>query len=174
VPQATLDAMAAERVVGTYLLQEYRAAAEDLWKAWAMPYPEAEAQMMRSWRALSPDQPPAPDNPMIQLLLVDIRAAGKPDYRRPVLVNARFQLSQVDRRIAMLRTVEALRDHAARHDGRPPARLDEVTELRVPGDLVTGKPFGYRLEGRTAILEAAAPPTRSESSGVRFELTFAP
>ena len=42
-------------------------------------------------------------------------------------------------------------------DGKLPASLDDVTEVPIPVNPFTGKAFGYRLEGDTAVLEAAGP-----------------
>lgn len=59
----------------------------------------------------------------------------------------------LQRRIDALRIVEALRDHAARHDGALPAALDAL-DLPVPLDVLTNRPFAYRLEDGTAFLSA--------------------
>jgi hypothetical protein len=59
---------------------------------------------------------------------------------------------RVDRHLAALRTVEALRQYAAKHDGNLPAKLANVKELPVPADPLTGKPFEYLVEGDKATL----------------------
>lgn len=53
---------------------------------------------------------------------------------------------QCDRRVAALRTIEALRLHAVSHDGKLPESLGHVTEVPIPDDPATGKP----LENTTA------------------------
>jgi hypothetical protein len=58
---------------------------------------------------------------------------------------------QLERQIALLRHVEALRLHAAGHDGKLPARLCD-TSVPLPVDPYTGKPFDYTVEGTTAHL----------------------
>jgi hypothetical protein len=58
---------------------------------------------------------------------------------------------QLERQIALLRHVEALRLHAAGHDGRLPARLCDIS-VPLPDDPFTGKPFDYTVEGPTAHL----------------------
>ncbi len=63
---------------------------------------------------------------------------------------------QLDRSIAQLIVVEAIRNYMAGHDGRLPESLAEITALPVPDDPITGKPFQYRLEGTTATLDASA------------------
>jgi hypothetical protein len=51
--------------------------------------------------------------------------------------------------------VEALRLYAAAHEGRLPATLDQITEVPVPLDPVSGRAFDYRLNGDTAVLTSA-------------------
>jgi hypothetical protein len=77
----------------------------------------------------------------------------------------------LQRRIDAQRIVEALRDHAARHEGSLPASLDEL-ELPVPLDVLTGKPFDYRLEEGAALL-STAPIEMSdgiERYGIRYRI----
>jgi hypothetical protein len=57
-----------------------------------------------------------------------------------------------DRRIAALRCLEAVRLQAAADEGKWPATLRDVTEVPVPNDPVTGKPFVYQLHGDRATL----------------------
>ncbi len=58
----------------------------------------------------------------------------------------------VQRRIGALRVIESLRDYSARHDGELPESLDDITEMPVPVDVLTGRPFEYRREGPDAYL----------------------
>lgn len=51
-----------------------------------------------------------------------------------------------ERRIDVLRVIEALRLYAGKHDGKLPKSLTELTDVPVPPlDLITGKPFDYAL-----------------------------
>jgi hypothetical protein len=59
----------------------------------------------------------------------------------------------LERDIAALRVIEALRMYAAAHDGQLPKALDEITAVPVPPNPATGKPFVYRLNGTTAVVE---------------------
>ena len=58
--------------------------------------------------------------------------------------------ARLDRRVAALRVVEAIRMYAATKGGALPESLDKITDVPVPLDPVTGKPFGYHLEGGRA------------------------
>ena len=68
--------------------------------------------------------------------------------------------------IALLCCVEALRMYAAEHDGKLPARLDDIP-LPLPVDPATGKPFIYKVDGKTAHLDGA--PLDSQ---IRYEVTI--
>jgi hypothetical protein len=61
--------------------------------------------------------------------------------------------------------------HAAEHDGKLPRTLQEITEVPVPVDPMTGKEFSYRIENGTAILEGFAPDGESLKDGFRYEIS---
>jgi hypothetical protein len=71
---------------------------------------------------------------------------------------------RLDRRIAALRVLEALRIHAAAHGGQLPKLLTDVTEVPIPNDPVTEQPFEYILQGATAVLTG---PERTDASRTR-------
>ena len=60
--------------------------------------------------------------------------------------------TRIDRRIAALRCVEAVRLYAAAHDGKLPSSLEEIKEAPLPIDPVTGKAFAYHVAGDHAFL----------------------
>ena len=53
-----------------------------------------------------------------------------------------------------LRTIEAIRLYAYSHGGKLPGSLDDIKEVPIPSNAMTGKPFSYRLDGDTAVLLA--------------------
>jgi hypothetical protein len=66
-----------------------------------------------------------------------------------------------DRRVAILRVIEAVRLHAAAHNGALPESLGQITEVPVPEDPATGKPFEYQRNANSATLSgppAGLPP----------------
>lgn len=71
---------------------------------------------------------------------------------------ALWQQVHLDRRIALLRCVEALRHHAAIHQNQFPAAWDDVRDLPVPQDPFTGRPFVYERRGDRARITVAAGP----------------
>jgi hypothetical protein len=74
----------------------------------------------------------------------------------PALRNVRLAQCRLDQRIALLRHIEALRHHAAEHNGTLPAKLSDVS-LPLPVDPVTDKPFRYELAGNAAHLRGSPP-----------------
>ena len=88
----------------------------------------------------------------------------------PAVGIAHRQVTRGWRQFEMLRVIEALRLYAAEHDNKFPPTLAGIKTVPIPKNPMTGKPFGYRLEGETAILEAADP---VESQQIRYQLTIA-
>jgi hypothetical protein len=77
------------------------------------------------------------------------------------------------RQTDLLRAVEALRMHAAKH-GRWPEKLADVTIVPMPRDPWTEKPFEYSLKDGVAILEMSPHPYPAGGlqSNHRYELTL--
>jgi hypothetical protein len=71
---------------------------------------------------------------------------------QPSIINCLDAQMRLDQRVAALRVVEAIRLYAAFHDGKLPEELNQVTEVPVPDDPATGKPFEYRRDGAAAVL----------------------
>ncbi len=92
--------------------------------------------------------------------------------RSTALVFAAF--ARIDRRIAALRCVEAVRLYAAVHDGKLPAALGDVKDVPIPDDPVTGKPFGYRRVGDRAFLSSTPFPDQpaDNANTPTYELMF--
>jgi hypothetical protein len=80
---------------------------------------------------------------------------------------------RIDRRIAVLRCIEALRLHVAQ-SGKLPASLDEVTLVPVPPDPYTGRPFQYTAADGVIKLYAPPPPGRiaNEATVVNYQITI--
>ncbi|MCF7972236.1 MAG: hypothetical protein K9N55_00310 [Phycisphaerae bacterium] len=75
----------------------------------------------------------------------------------PAHERCRFLAKRFDRDVRALQCLEAIRLHAAAHNGDLPETLSQITPWTVPEDPVTGQPFVYALSGGTAILEGPAP-----------------
>ena len=107
-------------------------------------------------------------------VLVIFGAAGYLAWRKllPAVYKVHFASTRTDRRINVLRTVEAIRLYAAAH-GQLPSKLDDL-EVPVPTDPVTGKAFEYRLAGDKALLTGPTPAGERphESNTLRYEITL--
>lgn len=93
-------------------------------------------------------------NALSNFFLPAVQAAG----------SARDRLQQ---HLALLQTIEALRDHMAAHDGRLPEKLSEL-RLPAPNDPVIQHPFEYVYEEGQAKLSGAA------VSVIKYELVLVP
>jgi hypothetical protein len=103
-------------------------------------------------------------------------------YKEPALFADAFLPGQykvhrvqgrLEQRIALLRSVEALRIYASQHNGTFPARLSDAP-VPVPDDPFTGKPFRYESSGKTAHLRGTPPKAEEKdvSYRVHYELTL--
>jgi hypothetical protein len=70
----------------------------------------------------------------------------------PALEKVYVAQMRLDRRLAAIRCVEAIRIHAAAHDGKGPAKLEDIKEVPVPVDPATGRLFEYTVKDDQAIL----------------------
>ena len=91
----------------------------------------------------------------------------------PRVVEARRAQARLEQQIAILRHVEAIRLHAAAHDGKLPANLTDI-ELPLPTDPFSGKPFAYDLDGATAHVRGSAPKGEEKNPAYnrRYEITI--
>ena len=89
---------------------------------------------------------------------------------KPAHDMVRKQMNHIDRKIAALQCIEALRLYAGTHDGKFPEKLDDVTEVKIPDDPVTKKPFSYKSTGSEAVLELEGTEGSEGRDAVRYEL----
>jgi hypothetical protein len=75
----------------------------------------------------------------------------------PAVPQALAASDRADRQLALLRIEEAIRLYAQAHSGQLPDSLDKIDAVPIPVDPMTGKPFLYRLQGDSAVVET--PPT---------------
>ena len=157
---AQVEALPALQAVLIYVLDEYDRWRDDTLKWAEMPYPQAGPGLRQTRRRLEALGPSLRALPLIQVV--------------PPLEQVAAARARLERKLAGLRCVEAVRLYAAAHDGKLPAALDAFKEVPVPADPVTGRPFGYALrEGRAVLV---APPPAGETAVApdhawRYELT---
>jgi hypothetical protein len=167
-PRAMVEQMPHMQVALLHAMQEYDRLFDELLKWQNFPDPEALKGIKQAERALKQARvnalslaPEVPALPLAPLLL--------PPYFRPFYARARL-----DRQLAALRCVEAIRLYAAAHGGRLPATLADIKEVPVPADPFLGKPFVYRLDKGLATLEASPPDGEeaTDRNALRYELTL--
>ena len=139
-------AMSKDQIVALYLAGRYRELRDDLFKASYLPVREALPQIKAAGKRLHA----AKSGPLA--LFVGIQ----PNVEAGLAAELRL-----DRRVAALRVIEAIRLSAAAHGGVLPESLGQVTDVPVPDDPATGKPFEYHRDGNSATLsgpQAGLPP----------------
>jgi hypothetical protein len=81
----------------------------------------------------------------------------------PNINKLRAEGAALERQLAMLRWVEALRLYAAGHDGKLPGRREEIS-VPLPLDPITGKSFVYSLDWATAHIRGEPLPGEGKSA----------
>jgi hypothetical protein len=140
-----VEKMAVGQVIAIYTERNYQHTADSFEKLWYMPFWESRGRTEQIERKLTDARMlSGAENrellPMVSLLMPAMQAARSAQVR-------------LERDTAALRLIEALRMHAASNNGNLPRALEEIKQVPVPLNPATGKPFVYRLEGTTAILE---------------------
>lgn len=90
----------------------------------------------------------------------------------PAHERVRVLTKKLDRQVAALQCIEALRLHASAHDGKFPTQLSDITEVNVPEDPLSGKPFVYKRSRSKATLEAVLPETATPKDALKYNLTL--
>jgi hypothetical protein len=136
VKRGSTEGLTEDQVVLLYIAGRCREVYDDQFKYAYLPYPDAVAAS-----AGSEDRLKALKGGPLELFA----------SLMTTVVSALRAEARVERMVAALRAIEALRMHAADRDELP-GSLEQVSIVPVPLDPVTGKPFTYRRDGETAIL----------------------
>jgi hypothetical protein len=158
LPESRIKEMGPAEVLLRYLSKYSHEARDEIFKATYLPFPEA----LHVYQEAGKGMETRPDTEAAELIWQLLPAIRK------------VQLAQLrlDRRLAMLRVIEALRMHAAHHDGKLPEKLDEVKVVPLPADPGTGKPFEYKLDGQTATLTSRIAGEPLHQTGLRYRVTM--
>ena len=138
--------MPEDQIVALYFADGYRELRDDYFKNSYLP---ARIAISR-YAASEPSRVAAKQGPFI--LFVQLM---------PALQAAMYAELRIDRRVAALRAIEAIRLYTASHNGTLPESLSQITEVPVPEDPATGQPFEYHRDGNSATLvgpKAGLPP----------------
>jgi hypothetical protein len=155
-----VEAMPVLHAVFLYETYKYDLPYDDIRKSFGLPYPEAFAIARESAKRFANSE---------SARRQDVAGLLLPAVERVMVAPAR-----IERKIAALRCVEAIRLHAATNGGKLPENLTEVTEVPVPIDPWTGKAFEYRLDGTRAFLTGPTPKGEqpSANNSIHYELTI--
>ncbi len=144
-PEAEVDAMPVVQVATLYCYREHQRLEDETYKWMNLPYWQSYQRLDRSdWNTV--EQKLA--NPLLTMF----------QMVTPALNAARMAPVRLDRRLDALQCIEAIRIYAASHEGKLPASLEAIVDVPVPIDLMTGKPFEFKLDGDQATLSAPVAP----------------
>jgi hypothetical protein len=157
-----LDAMPALQVVILSFLDDYDRVRDDLLKWLSVPAWQGRAALDRLSRQVQASRrvkgPPV-GNVFLVLLL-------------PAIDKVHAAHLRLERHIAGFRGAEALRQYAADHGGKAPAKWADITKVPLPLDPFTGKGFDafYSVKGGTATLAVPPPPGMPPPIGRHYVL----
>ncbi len=144
-----------DQLVVWYIYEQYRLIWDDAFKGSFLPY----ADSIEVDRAARERLKPVQASPLRSLAAMI-----------PAIDAARRAGVRLDAKIALLRTVEAIRLHAALNGGSPPDTLEQIKIVPIPLNPITSKLFEYRRDGDAAIVEAEKPLMKGPVLGYRITI----
>jgi hypothetical protein len=124
-----VEALPPAQVLLLYMVGTFHEDRDDFYRAAYLPYPQCFPLLDAADKRLH-DAPISEARVLSRIFL-------------PALNRVISRQAQVERNLAALRVVEALRMYAAAHDGQLPDKLSDVTEVPIPDDPGTGRSFDY-------------------------------
>jgi hypothetical protein len=153
-----VEALPPAQVLLLYMAGTYHEDRDDSYRAAYLPYPQARTLLEAAQKRLR-DAPATEGHVPSRLLL--------PGWNKVLAAHGRLE-----RQLAALRVIEALRMHAAAHDGQLPDKLADVTAVPLPNDPGTGRPFQYTREAGTATLVSQIAGDPLPGNGLRYRVTI--
>jgi hypothetical protein len=159
-PAQEVEALPVLQAVAIHAVMVYLQLRDDLYKWLLLPYAEGREGLEQADRQIR--------RAKASMNVVPIFAA-LPGVTRLAFANARLE-----RRIAALRCMEAMRIYAAAHNGTPPVSLELIKGVPIPLDPITGRAFDYKAMGNKATLYGPPPGKEPPHAGnvAFYELTF--
>ncbi len=162
--RSEVEAMPTLQAVAMHLRDGYDYVWGETFKWLYLPYPEAAPRLRQAEQRVRQEGYYSAGGGVLslaQLLLPSVEAVAAAKAR-------------IQRRVAQLRCVEALRLWAFEHDGQWPKNLAAVTQTPIPNDPATGRPFHYVVINGAALLWGEPVGERSSLRGQRYELVLRP
>lgn len=156
---ARVEEMPVGQVIAIDAAREYRRISDEFEKQWYMSYQAAQQREREMDAFFQGEKLTGGFGRVLAGLLM------------PAVNSVRTAQLRLDWQLNALQAVEAVRMYAAEH-GKLPATLEEITVVPVPLNPVTEKPYQYRLDGETAILELPLSDGMREQAW-RFEIKLA-
>ncbi|MBN1764598.1 MAG: hypothetical protein JW860_05020 [Sedimentisphaerales bacterium] len=153
-----VDKVPAAQAVMLYQLWQFRETRDSIFKWFNVPYIQAKPYLKKLEEEFAGMSGNLKDNVFNAIL--------------PAMGRVHFIMTRMERDIAILRCVEAVRMYTAENDGRFPPTLADITTVPVPTDPLTGHDFIYQLVDGKAVIESPVPPDGSPKDGRRYELTL--
>ena len=154
---AQLAAMPPAQILVVYIVNCYKEFSQDLFKGYYLSHAQARPVLVAAEKRL--ETAPSTEATRFARMLL------------PAILKVESAQNRLERKVAALRVVEALRLYAAAHNGQLPDALADVKEVPIPDDPGTGKPFEYRRDGSTAIITSRIPGEPLEMTGLRYHVT---
>jgi hypothetical protein len=125
-------------LIGEFYFHQYEITCDDMLELQGLPYPVLLPKSAEFSAYLKKLMHEEPKNDFLETI--------------PTLHPAVRELVSMDRQIAAMTAVEAIRSYAAANGGKLPARLEDVSDTPVPDNPATGLAFDYGMDGDTATL----------------------
>jgi hypothetical protein len=157
---AEVDALPMLQVVLIDHYHKFRTAQDELLKWTHLPFPQGYAGMKKAQAEMG------------ELAQVQQEMWPFAEFLYPV-ETVYFASARVQRKIAALRCVEAVRMYAAAQ-GKLPGTLEDMTAVPCPADPVTGRPFQYAAAGDVFTLFGPPPAGQQahEANVVHYQVTL--
>jgi hypothetical protein len=153
-----VNALSTLQAVGTYYLQRYDWWCDEMLKWLSVPPWQSRDRLQQLEKDLARDMRDRA-NPLLLIF--------------PAILKVQEATVRLERSIAGLRCAEGLRLYAAAHDGKGPAKLEDVTAVPLPLDPATGKSMDawYKVRDGVGVLEVPALTPMPAWMGRRYELS---
>lgn len=155
-----VDAWPVMQVVVLDAMQTYDETRDRMFRWFYVPYAQAADGLDAADEAFKKQSQADEGLPIANLLL-------------PAVNSAYFATVRLERHLAALRIIEAIRMYGAAHGKQLPARLADIREVPIPIDPASGETFVYRLDGASALL--AGPRLQHavlNDRGLRYDIRF--
>jgi hypothetical protein len=153
-----VGAMSPAQVLLLYIVGTCREDWDDFYRAAYLAYPQARLFFEAAKKRLR-EAPHTEGHIVARSLISDLNRVMS-------------RQTALERAFAAQRVIEALRMHAATHDGKLPDKLDDVSEVPIPNDPGTDRPFEYSRDGDTATLVSLVPGDPIPNNGLRYRVTI--